>query len=245
MIPGALGRTHERLPVGLLEQPPERSADGLALALIRVERGQQGDLDQHARYEERGLEEFEVDVHVERQQSPLFDELLLGSVVGESLGTLGQELLGALRGKDLEQGRLALGDETLFERGETDLDDDSVVQDLGGHVGVLDRSLELAHQEHVTGLVVFAIGGVVVDVAQHGPGSDEGRGVSVEVDGEGVDEVVGVLRGRNVGHLGRLAGQRRDGASLENVDDGRGLPRSRRRDTVSQMKPRHTLPVWS
>jgi hypothetical protein len=229
VVPSALGRTHESLPVGLLEQPPERPADRLSLGLVRVERGQKGNLDQHGRHEEGGLEQLEVDVHVEGQETPLFDKLLLRGVVRESLDSLGQKLLGTLRGKDFEQGRLTLGHETLLERGQTDLDDDSVVQDLGRHIGVLDGSLEMAHQEHVTSLVVLAVGSVVVDVTEHGTGSDECRGVTVEVDGERVDEVVGALRSREVGHSRCFTGQRRDGASLENLNNGRGLSRQKRR----------------
>jgi hypothetical protein len=218
-----LGRSHKGLPVGLLEKPPERPANGLSLGLVSVERSQQGDLDQHGRDEESSLEELEVDVHVERQKTPLFDEFLLRGVLRESLDSLSQQLLGTLRGKDLEQGRLTFGKVTLLEGGKTDLNDDSVVQDLSGDVGVLDRVLEVAHQEHVPGLVILAVERVVVDVAQHGSGSDERRSITVQVDGERVDEVVGLLRGGDVGDVGRLAGQGSDGAPLENVDDGRRL----------------------
>ena len=223
VVSRTLGRSHKGLPVGLLEKPPEGPADGLSLGLVSVERSQQGDFDQHGGNEESSLEELEVDVHVERQKTPLFDEFLLRGVLRESLDSLSQELLGTLRRKDFEQGRLTFGKVTLLEGGKTDLNDDSVVQDLSGDIGVLNRVLEVAHQEHIPGLVVLAVERVVVDVAQHGSGSDEGRRITVQIDGERVDEVVGLLRGRDVGDLGRLARQGSDGASFEDVDDGRRL----------------------
>jgi hypothetical protein len=71
--------------------------------------------------------------------------------------------------------------------------------------------------------VVSSVKSVVVDVTEHGTGSNEGRSVTVQVDSESVNKVVGALRGRDVGDLGRFATEGRDGALLENVNNSRRL----------------------
>lgn len=130
MVPCTFRCTHKRLPIRLLEQSPERPADGLALLLVGREGCQEWEFDQHARDEVRGFDQIEVDVHVERQESSFFQGLLFGRGLGVSLRALGEEFLGSLRGEDLVQGGLTFLNVSPLEGGETELDDGSVVQDL-------------------------------------------------------------------------------------------------------------------
>jgi hypothetical protein len=222
-VPRRLGRAHERLPVCLVQQPLERLARHPSTGLVLSTLGEHRDLTQHARHEEGSLGELEVDVHVEGQRSELVRSLLLGRDLGVLLGgeTLGEELLGSLGGEHVEQDRSALCDEAHSEGGQSELDDSSVVEDLGALVGVLDSALKMRHEEHVARLVVAAVEGVVVDVGEHGARSDKRVGGLVEVDAEGVDE------GRRVGVIGDDG--RGEGGSgfarvlLEVEDDGVGL----------------------
>jgi hypothetical protein len=128
-------------------------------------------------------------VHVEGQQPSLLDELLLRRELGPvSLDRLGKELLLSLGREHLGQDRLALADVSPAERGETELHDSPVVQDLSGDVGVLDRVLHVRHEEQIPGLVVPPVHGVVEDVDEDGTGAQQRRFRAVDVDAKEVDE---------------------------------------------------------
>jgi len=152
---------------------------------------------------------------VEGEGPELVGSFLLGGDLGELLRrkALSEEFFGTLGGEHVEEDGSAFGDESHSEGGETELDDGSVVEDLGSLVGVLDRSLEVRHEEHVSSVVVSTVESVVVDVGEHGSGSDEGVGGSVEVDAEGVNE-----SGR--GGSGGSDGGGDGGGLLEVEDDG-------------------------
>lgn len=230
-VPGSLGSTHEGLSVGLVQQSLKRLRGNPSTGLVLSTLGEHRDLAQHARDEEGGLGEFEVDVHVEGEGSQLVGPLLLRGDLRVLLRgeTLGEELLGSLGGEHVEKNRSALCDETHSESSESKLDNGSVVEDLSALVGVLDGALQMRHEEHVTRLVVSAVKGVVVDMGEHRSGSDEGVSRLVEVDTERVDKKgrVGI-----VGDDGRSEG----GSGLSRVlleveDDWVGLVVQERRNT--------------
>ena len=128
--------------------------------------------------------------------------LLLGREGLEPLlmHTLGEQLLDALSSEDLLEGSLGLFDQAKAESAETELHDGAVVEDLGSDVGGVNGLLEMGHQEHVASGVVVVVERVVVDVAEHGAGSQEGVPRLVEEDAKRVDESGGVGR---VGESGR------------------------------------------
>ena len=168
-------------------------------------------------------------MHVEGEGSKLVGSFLLGGDLGELLRreTLSEEFFGSLGGEHVEEDGSAFGDESHSEGGETELDDGSVVEDLGSLVGVLDGSLEVRHEEHVSSVVVSSVESVVVDVGEHGSSSDERVGGSVEVDAEGVDE-----SGR--GSSGGSDGGGDGGGLLEVEDDGVGLEEAATERKVSK-----------
>ncbi|KAF3855656.1 hypothetical protein F7725_016379 [Dissostichus mawsoni] len=96
--------------------------------------------------------------------------------------TLTQQLLGAARGLDVQQGIVGVFDHALPKGADAKLHHGSVVQDLHkrgrepahlyGGVGVLDVVLQVAHQHQVAGLVPAGVQRVVVDVAEDGAGTD-------------------------------------------------------------------------
>lgn len=189
VVTRVLRRAHERLLVRHVQQPLERLARDSPPLLLGVHARQQGDLNQHARGEVRGLEQLDVEVHVERQQPSLLDELLLRRELGPvSLDRLGKELLLSLGREHLGQDCLALADVSTAERREAELHDSPVVQDLSGDVGVLDRVLHVRHEEQIPGLVVPPVHGVVEDVDEDGAGAQQRRFRAVDVDAKEVDE---------------------------------------------------------
>lgn len=223
-VPRRLGRTHEGLPVGLVEELLERLGRDPPSSLVLATLSEHGNLAEHARDEERRLSELKVDVHVEGERPKLVGPLLLGRDLGELLRreALGEELLRSLRREDVEEDRSALGDETHPERGESQLDNSPVVEDLGALVRVLDRSLEVRHEEHVASLVVSAVEGVVVDVGEHSARANERVGRLVKVDAERVNERGGGGSGGGDRRLDRsgegLLKVENDGVGLEGVE---------------------------
>jgi len=127
---------------------------------------------------------------VEGKLTLSFGAFLLGSEdrVSLSLNTLSEEFLDSLSGEDLLEGRLSFADETETESAETNLNDSSVVEDLGVDVCVTDGILKMRHEEHVAGGVVVVVKGVVVDVGKHGSGSEERVAGLVEVDADSANE---------------------------------------------------------
>lgn len=134
-------------------------------------------------------------MHVEGQLSLLLKALLLGRHLVVSLhhDTLGEQLLLTAAAADLLQSVLGIIDKTLAESAETNLDQSSVVQDLALDVKVGDVLLQMRHQHHVTGLVVLAVKGEEVNLAQHGSGTDNTVAVAEQVVAENIDEVASVL----------------------------------------------------
>lgn len=61
--------------------------------------------------------------------------------------------------------------EPLAEGAEAQRHHHSVVQDLGGNIGLADVVLEVAHEEQVAGRVEAVVERVVCDVAEHGAGA--------------------------------------------------------------------------
>jgi hypothetical protein len=88
-----------------------------------------------------------------------------------SLDALTQELSVSLRRHHVGHDCLALGNVATSEGGKTDLHDGSVVEDLSGDIGLLDRLLHVRHEELITSLVVPGVHGVVEDVHEDGSGS--------------------------------------------------------------------------
>lgn len=184
--------TSEDLTVGVIEHSSESSRNDLLLEEfgIVVALGHERDFEKHGRDEVGDFEEFEVDVHVEGKLTLSFSSFLFGGEdrVSLSLNTLSEEFLDSLSGEDLLKGRLSFSDETKAESAETNLNDGSVVKDLGVDIGVSDGVLKMRHEEHVTSGVVIVVEGVVVDVGKHGSGSEEGVVGLVEVNAESANE---------------------------------------------------------
>jgi hypothetical protein len=105
-----------------------------------------------------------------------------------SLNLLTQELSVSLCGDHIGQDGLALGNVTTSESGETNLNNSSVIQDLGGNIGLLNGFLHMRHEELISGLVVSSVHGVVVDVHEDRSCSEERCFGGVDVGGESVNE---------------------------------------------------------
>lgn len=191
VIPLVLRRTSESLSVGVIEHTSERPRNDLLLQLGVVSSlGHERNLEQHGGNEVGAFEEFEVDVHVEGKLSLAFNLVLLGreSRVPLSLNSLSEELLDSLRREDLLKSSLTLANEAQSESAKTDLNDRSVVENLGPDVGASHGVLEMGHEEHITRGVVLVVEGVVVDVGKHGTGTEERIVGLVEVDANGANE---------------------------------------------------------
>ena len=70
----------------------------------------------------------------------------------------------SLRRHHIGHDGLTLGNVTISESSETDLNDSSVVEDLGGDIGLLNGFLHVGHEELISSLVISGVHGVVVDV---------------------------------------------------------------------------------
>lgn len=224
VIPGVFWGTHERRLVRLVEQPLERLACHPSLLVVRVKRSKQWDLGQHATSQVSRFEQLDVDVHVEGEESSFLHQLLFGRKLNiESLDGLSQQLLLARRAEHFRKDRLTLGDVSSSEGRKTKLHDGSVVQDLRGDVGLSDSVLKMRHEQQVTGLVVSAVSGVVVDVGKDSSGTEEGSVRSVDVNTEGVDQGAGVAVGTKGGDSGVHTGSGVVNSVLKVVNDCVGL----------------------
>lgn len=196
MVSGVLGRSSEDLSLVVLQHAAVGLADNSLLHIgRRAGLGQQRDLEEHAACQVHTLEELEVDVHVERQLSLLLEALLLGRHLVISLhhDTLSKQLLLTAAAADLLQSVLSLVDKTLSEGTETNLDQSSVVEDLALDIEIGDVLLQMRHQHHITSLVVLAVEGEEVDLAQHSAGTDNTLAVAEKIVAENVDKVASVL----------------------------------------------------
>jgi hypothetical protein len=122
---------------------------------------------------------------------------------------------------------LALWDVTTSESGETELHNRAVVQDLRRDVGLLDRILQVRHEEQVSGLVEPTVRGVVEDVREDSSGSKQGGIRVVDVDAERVDEGAGILLRAGRRNLGLEIGDRLGDGGLKVVNDRVGLQSAR------------------
>lgn len=224
VVPGILRRAHECLLVGLVEETLELFARNAALLLFRLGGSEERDLDEHARGQVGRFEQLNVEVHVERQQAALLNQLLLGrNGVAVPLDGLGQQLFLPLRRKHVGEDRLAFGNVAETERRETELHDGAVVEDLGRHVGLRDGILQVRHQEQVARLVIPSASGVVENVAQDRTRAQEGRVRVVNGHAQQADQG----RGRE-GRVERRDARRQalhagSGKSLEVLNDIVGL----------------------
>lgn len=125
--------------------------------------------------------------------------------------TLGQQLLLSATTTNLLQGVLRIIDETLAEGTQTNLNQSSVVKDLSQDVEVGNGVLQMRHEHHVTGLVVLAMEGEEIDLAQHGSSTNNAVTIAEQVVAEDINQVVGVAG---------LAARSDDGVDLI----ARGLP---------------------
>ena len=89
--------------------------------------------------------------------------------------TLGQQLLGAAAQLNVEQGVVGVLDLGVTEPAQPQLHHGPVVQDLGQGVRVGDGVLQVRHEHQVSGLEPHVVNSVVVNVAQNGAGSANGR----------------------------------------------------------------------
>lgn len=105
-----------------------------------------------------------------------------------SLNLLTQEFTVSLCRDHVGQDGLALGNVATSESGETNLNNSSVVQDLGGDIGLLDGFLHVRHEELISGLVVSSVHGVVVDVHEDCSRSEQRCFGRVDVGGESVNK---------------------------------------------------------
>jgi len=184
VVPGAFGGAGKDLPISKVQESPEWFRDRLALLFLRVDASEQGDLNQHARDQKRSLEEFGVDVHVEGKLALSLGLLLFRGENLEPLlvNTLSEQLLDALSGEDFLKGALRLLDQTAPKGAQAKLHDGTVVQDLGGNIGGVDRLLKVRHKQHVTRGVEVVVEGVVVNMAEDCPGPEQGVPRLIEVD---------------------------------------------------------------
>ena len=144
--------------------------------------------------------------------------------VALDLDTLGKELLQATGAADLLHGGLGLVNEAGTEGAKSDLDKSPVVKNLRADVGNVDGLLEMRHQEHVARLVELVVQGVVVDVAKHGAGAEDGGVVLVKVGAQDVEKVAGhggLVAGRD--DRVDIGGDRLPGVGLAGGDDLLGL----------------------
>lgn len=134
-------------------------------------------------------------MHVEGQLSLLLKTLLLRRHLVVSLhhDTLSEQLLLATTAADLLESVLGLVNETLAESTKTNLHQSTVVKNLALHIKVGNVLLKMGHQHHITSLVVLAVEGEEVNLAQHGSGTDNTVAVAEEVVAENIDEVASVL----------------------------------------------------
>ena len=184
MIPGTFWRTGEDLPIGKVQEPPERFRYRLAFLFLRIDASQQRNLNQHARDQERGLEKLSVDVHVERKLTLSFGLLLIRGENLEPLlvNALSEQLLDALSGEDLLEGGLCFFDQAAPKRAQTKLNDGAVVQDLGDNIGGVDRLLEVGHEQHVARGVEVVVKSVMEYMTEDRPGTEQGVSRFVEVN---------------------------------------------------------------
>jgi hypothetical protein len=126
---------------------------------------------------------------VEGQLSLLLKALLLRRHLVVSLhhDTLSEQLLLTATAANLLESVLSLVDETLAECTEANLDQSSVEEDLAQNVEVGDVLLKMRHQHHVTSLVVLAVKGKEVDLAQHSASTNNAVAVAEKVVAENVD----------------------------------------------------------
>lgn len=196
----ALWWSDERLLLGLIQSSPEIAAQiPLTLVHLVVGLSHQGHLHQHGGDQVSALEEVGIDVHVEGELLRAFELLLFRCewVVSLRSQPLREQLLVALVLEQLVEVHLRVLEQTLAESAQTELGDGSVVEDLGGRFRVPeDLTAEgQDHQKDVARGVILVVKCVMVCVAQHGPGADDGGLGAVEVCAELVYEVGGRWRG--------------------------------------------------
>lgn len=184
VVTSVLRRAGEDLPLVVLKHAAVGLADD---ALLKVGRGaglgEERDLEEHGAGQVDALEQLEVDMHVEGQLALLLKTLLLRRdlVVALHHDTLSEEFLLATGAADLLEGILGVVDEALAERAETDLDEGTVVENLALDVEVGDVLLEMGHEHHVTSLVVLAVEGEEVHLAEHGASTDNAFALDEQV----------------------------------------------------------------
>ena len=129
----------------------------------------------------------------------------------------------SLRRHHIGHDGLTLGNVTISESSETDLNDSSVVEDLGGDVGLLNGFLHVGHEELISSLVISGVHGVVVDVHEDRSCSKQRCFGRVDIRGESVYENSGrgeiATDGRDCGLQTLASGL---GGSFTNVDENVG-----------------------
>mmetsp|Transcript_51455 Transcript_51455/g.117054 ORF Transcript_51455/g.117054 Transcript_51455/m.117054 type:complete len:897 (-) Transcript_51455:171-2861(-) len=226
MVPRVLRRPAEHLPMHEVHVLPEVARD-VPRPVRSLLGGHIGHLEEHRADEVARLKQVLVDVHVVWGLPPTLRLFLLGVfvAVAHGLHPLGQQLLDP-RGADLHQAGVRVPDQPLAEGAEAQEDHGAVEEDLGGHVGVGDGLLQVAHQQEVARLVEAVVQRVVGDVAQHGPRArprvpvhvDEPRADALEESRHvlRLERHRGLARGRGRVRLGRV-GTRGLGAEAARV----------------------------
>lgn len=227
VIPGVLRRPGKDLAFMVLEHTAVGLADDPLLDIRRrTGLGEQRDLEEHAAGKIDALKELEVDVHVEGKLALLLEALLLRGDLAVTLDhdTLSKKLLLTATAADLLEGVLRVVDETLAESAKADLNEGTVVENLGGDVEVGDSLLKMGGEHQVARLVVLIVQSQEVDLAKHGTGADDALAVLEQVVGKDVDElasIAGLAAGGNFG-IG-LSRNLLPRVLLEDLDDLGGL----------------------
>lgn len=132
----------------------------------------------------------------------------------------------------LRKNRLTFLYEASAESGEAELHHGAVVQDLSGDVGVLDRVLQVRHEEKIAGLVVARMHGVIEDVGEDSAGAEEGSVRPVDEDAELMDKTTSVAIDIDRGDRGIQS--LINNCGFKQVKDDIGLP-------ISNISERHSL----
>lgn len=161
---------------------------------------------------------------MEGQKSSLFEEFLLGRKLNViPLHTLGKQFLLSQGREHFGQNSLALGDKAESESSETDLHNRTVVEDLGGDIGVGNGVLEVRHEQKVTRLVVSAVESLVKDVVKDSSGTENGGIGLVNEHGEIMDDTTGVTLGIERSNLRFQTSSSLGSLALKVLDDDVGF----------------------
>mmetsp|Transcript_31352 Transcript_31352/g.67596 ORF Transcript_31352/g.67596 Transcript_31352/m.67596 type:complete len:342 (-) Transcript_31352:988-2013(-) len=145
-------------------------------------------------------------MHVERHLPPLLELLLLrGAVVVPQRHALRQNLSDPAAGVKLRQAVVGIRNQPLPEGAQSNLGHRPVEEDLGRNVHVVDRVLQVGHQQQVPRRVKVVVDRLVEDVTQHGPGLCPLVRILVDEEDKVLDQLEEVLLHREV--RGQLHGR--------------------------------------